>query len=44
MRTIGIFIALFGWLTSIHGYSAENVITIAIGIGIIFMSYKLERR
>lgn len=44
MRILGVCIALFGWLTSVQGYTLENVFVMALGIGMIFMSYNLERR
>ena len=44
MRAIGFFIALFGWLFAINGYTIEHVVMIAIGLAMIAGSYYLERR
>lgn len=44
MRTLGFIIALFGWLMSMQGYTAEHVIMIVVGLGMVAGSYYLERR
>jgi len=44
MKAIGFFIAFFGWLFSINGYTIEHVAMIGTGLTLIALGYYLERR
>jgi hypothetical protein len=44
MRSIGLFLVLFGWLLAINGYTIEHVTMIAAGVAMVAGSYYLERR